>query len=283
MRINAETELYGIIGYPVKHSISPEMHNAAFNAVSYNAVYLAFEVPKEKLAEAVGGIRSLGVKGVSVTIPHKVSVMQFIDEIDPLAQRVGAVNTIKNENGLLKGYNSDVYGAYLALKNKTIIEGMKVAVLGSGGAARAVAFAVADLGKASEVFIVSRNEKTREELAVMLRNEGRVVRVFGWDLDDIRRAVEEANIVVNTTPLGMKPYEDQTPVPPDFIREDHVIFDVVYVPKRTLLLKESLKRGATIIEGIDMLVNQALIQFKIWTGLEPPREVYWEVALELLT
>ena len=271
MKIDQHTALYGVIGNPVRHSLSPALHNTAFSATGLNAVYLAFETGD--IEECVKGIRALGIKGTSVTIPFKTAVMPFLDEIDPLARRIGAVNTIVNDGGRLKGYNTDAIGALKALKKKIELPGMTCLIIGAGGAARAIGFMLKEQDVA--VSIVNRSRKRGEALA----------RSLGCPfvpLAEIRDA--KGGILVQTTPVGMYPHIDQCPVPEHILEQGMVVMDIVYVPPETRLLKLAKNRGCVTISGADMFINQGAEQFRLWTGLDPPvasmRDALKEALLE---
>jgi len=257
MIINQHTALYGVIGNPVRHSLSPILHNAAFSATSLNAVYLAFETGD--IEECIKGIRALGIKGASITIPFKTAVMPFLDEIDPLAKRIGAVNTIVNDGGRLKGYNTDAIGALKALKEKIKLPGMTCLIIGAGGAARAIGFMLKEQDVA--VSVVNRSRKRGEALA----------RSLGCPfvpLDEIKDA--KGDILVQTTSVGMYPHIDQCPVPENILEQGMVVMDIVYNPPETRLLKLAKNRGCVTISGVDMLINQGTEQFRLWTDLDPP-------------
>jgi len=257
MIIDQHTALYGVIGNPVRHSLSPALHNAALSAGGLNAVYLAFEI--EDIEECVKGIRAFGIKGTSITIPFKTTVMPFLDEIDPLAKQIGAVNTIVNDGGRLKGYNTDAIGALKALKMKIELPGMTCLIIGAGGAAKAIGFMLKEQDVA--VSIINRSRKRGEALA----------RSLGCPfvpLDEIRGA--KGSILVQTTPVGMYPHIDQCPVPEHILEQGMVVMDIVYVPAETRLLKLAKNRGCVTISGVDMLIHQGAEQFRLWTGIDPP-------------
>lgn len=257
MIIDQHTALYGVIGNPVRHSLSPTLHNAAFSATNLNAVYLAFEI--EDIEECVKGIRALGIKGTSITIPFKTAVMPFLDEIDPLAKRIGAVNTIVNDGGRLKGYNTDALGALKALEEKIKLPGMTCLIIGSGGAARAIGFVLKEKG--ANISIVNRSQKRGKELARSLE-----CRYF--PLDEL--GAGKADILINTTPVGMYPQVDQSPVPEHVIEQEMVVMDIIYNPLETRLLRIAKVRGCTAISGIQMFLHQGAEQFRLWTGIDPP-------------
>lgn len=257
---DAATALYGILGHPVGHSLSPAMHNAAFEAAGINGVYLAFDVTD--LRAAVQGIRGLGIRGLSVTIPHKVAVMKLLDEIDPVAKRIGAVNTIVNRDGRLLGANTDWLGAVKALEEKTDLEAGSVLVIGAGGSARAVCAGLVERG--ARVHIANRTVEKARELA----------RVHGctWSgLDHIESV--RADILINTTSVGMEPDTVGMPVPSRLLPGFSIVMDIVYAPLETKMLQEAAKAGCGTISGLRMLLLQAVTQFEIWTGMDAPQEV----------
>jgi shikimate dehydrogenase len=253
---DAETELYGIIGNPVRHSLSPIIHNGAFKRMGLNAVYLAFEV--KNLKEAIVGIRGLGIRGVSVTIPFKTEVISLLDVVDDVARRIGAVNTILNEGGRLIGYNTDWTGAVEALEEKVDIRGKKVVLLGAGGSARAIAFGLKERG--CQVIIVNRSEERSELLAKELG-------LIHWPPSSIEEL--EGDIVINTTSVGMFPDVSETPFAKVVLKKGMMVMDIVYRPLWTKFLQEAEQRGCVTIDGLEMLVHQGAAQFEIWTGKKP--------------
>lgn len=259
MQIDAHTSLYGVFGNPVSHSLSPVMQQSAFDAHGLNAVYLAFCI--EDIALGVSAVRTLGIKGVSVTIPHKVSVMPFLDEIDDLARRIGAVNTIVNRDGRLVGYNTDCHGAVEALSEKTEIKGRTVAIIGAGGAARAVGFGVREAG--GKVTIYNRTPEKGKRLADDL----------GVSFQPFSQIAKSADrIVINTTSLGMHPNIDASPLSDSHFDKGMAAMDIVYNPLKTRFLETAEKSGAVIVDGLSMFVHQGAVQFKLWTGKTPPFE-----------
>ena len=257
MIIDQHTGLYGVIGNPVRHSLSPALHNAAFSATGLNAVYLAFETGD--IEECLKGIRALGIKGASITIPFKTTVMPFLDEIDPLAKRIGAVNTIVNDSGRLKGYNTDALGALKALEENVKLPGMTCLIIGAGGAARAIGFMLKEQDVA--VSIVNRSRKRGEALAASLGCPF-------VPLDEISGI--KGGLLVQTTSVGMYPDIDQCPVPENILENGMVVMDIVYLPAETRLLNLARDRGCVIISGVDMFINQGAEQFRLWTDLDPP-------------
>lgn len=258
MKINAKTTICAIIGNPVEHSLSPLMHNAGYEHLGLNFSYCAFRVENAK--EAIIGIRALGIKGVSVTIPHKVAVMPYLDSIEDTAQKIGAINTIVNENGKLTGYNTDYIGAIGALEEKTTLKGKKVIVVGAGGASRAVVFGL--MQKKANVLILNRTEDKAKELAQQ----------SGASYGSLERMKEitTSDILVHATSVGMHPNEKDSAIPKQFLHKNLVVFDIVYNPKETQLIRDAKEKGATIVYGYKMLLYQAVGQFELFTKQKAP-------------
>ncbi len=266
---NNPTELFGVFGNPVAHSLSPVMHNQAFACTGYNGVYLPFHV--EKIEPAVMAIRTLGIRGISVTLPHKVGVMKYLDRLDPLAERIKAVNTIVNADGILIGCNTDCFGAVSALVQHTDIKGKDIAIIGAGGAARAIGWGIVDAG--GKVTVVNRSAEKGEQLA----------RDLSAGFVPLDKADElEADILVNTTPVGMHPGIDDMPVSKRIFRRGMLVMDIVYTPLKTEFLKQARAAGSRTIDGLTMFVLQGARQFELWTGLEAPVDVMREAVLEQL-
>jgi shikimate dehydrogenase len=269
MKINQHTQLYGVIGNPVRHSLSPSMHNAAFKARGINAAYLAFEV--SDLEGCLRGVRSLGIKGLSVTIPFKEEIIQQLDEADPLAKGIGAVNTVVNDNGCLKGYNTDAMGALLALEERTSLSGKSVCIIGAGGAARAIGYILKQRGV--EVTIANRSQARGTSLAQALG--------CGFvNLKDL--AMAGYDILINTTPVGMSPDIEGCPVTEDALREGMVVMDVIYNPFKTKLLAMAEAKGCFIINGLPMFIHQGAEQFRLWTGVDAPVDVMTDAVKDAL-
>jgi len=255
--IDTETTLYGLIGHPVAHSLGPLMHNHAFAETGINGVYLAFDVTDVK--SALAGMRALNICGISVTIPHKTEVMQYLDEIDDTARRIGAVNTIVCRDGRLIGYNTDAHGAVCALKEKTEIRARNVVIIGAGGAARAVGFGISEQG--GRVHIVNRTAQKGRQLAEELNAAFHSVA----DLHAIKM-----DILINTTSVGMHPKIDEMPIPAHLLKPGMCVMDIVYNPIKTRLLHEAEAAGGTIVDGVAMFVHQGAMQFSLWTGKPAP-------------
>ncbi len=274
--IDSNSRLIALIGDPVAHSVSPAMQNAAFKALGLNYVYLAFRVPAAALSDAINGLRGLGLRGANITIPLKTAVVPLLNEIDEQARRIGAVNTIVNDNGKLMGHNTDAPGFLATLKaNGFEPKGKKAVVLGAGGAARALAFALRDAG--STVAIVNRSP----EAAIAL---GKETGATAFDLSEtgLRSAMDGASLVVNATSVGMSPDDDSTPLPAHLLRPGLVVFDTVYRPRQTRLVREAEAAGCKTVGGLDMLVEQGALAFELWTEQAAPREVMRQAAIKAL-
>jgi shikimate dehydrogenase len=271
--ISGKTKICGIIGDPIEHTMSPEMQNAAFKATGSNYIYVPFRVDAAKLEKAIQGVRALNIRGFNITIPHKVSVIPFLDEIDSLAEMIGAVNTVVNSEGILKGYNTDASGFLKALDRENIdISGKKIAILGSGGAARAIAYSLSSKG--ANLTIISRNQSSAVDLAERLKVSFRTkIKTLEMNEESINDSLAKADLFVNATSLGMMPKVGASPVPAELIKKGLVIFDIIYNPSKTKLLEESEKRGARGISGVEMLVCQGAEAFELWTGVKAPLEI----------
>ena len=261
-------KVYGVIGNPIEHSLSPVMHNAAFEALGLDAIYLAFRVAEHELGDAIRGAKSLGIAGLNVTIPLKEKALAFVDA-DDIASRIGAINTIDFSTDTPTGYNTDGIGALTVLKERVgEIRGKEVLILGAGGAARAIAFYLDAEG--ARLTIANRTEDRAAMLASSLRNAG----FISLREEELKRHIRDADILINTTPVGMYPRTDVTLVNAEMMHSELVVFDIVYNPAETKLLREAKKVGVqTIIEGVKMLVYQGAASFRIWTGMEPPVEI----------
>jgi shikimate dehydrogenase len=269
MQIHASTSVYCVIGHPIGHSLSPLMHNAAFESYGENRAYVAFEV--KDLAAAVSGFRALNIGGVSVTIPHKVAIMDHLDEIDDLARRIGAVNTVVNQDGHLIGLNTDCHGAVQALETKTRLSGKSTILIGAGGAARAIGFGLKAAG--ADMVIANRTPAKGRQLAANLGVES-------VPLDRLSEMAGE--IVINTTPVGMAPRTEALPVPGGFLKRGMTVMDIIYNPLQTRLLKEAAQAGCRIIDGVAMFVHQGARQFELWTGKKAPLDIMRQAVMEAL-
>jgi len=285
MDVKGSTRVVGVIGHPVAHSASPQMHNAAFRALDMDWIYVAFDVRPGEVKEALDGIRALGMRGVNVTVPHKGEAFASVDERTPEASAIGAVNTVVVEEGRLVGHNTDVYGFREALKVAGFypLSG-KAVLLGAGGAARAVAYALGTADGVEEVVILNRTLGRAERLAEEM--EGKTGRRFlpgPLTEEALEEALEGAGLLVNATSVGMHPDVDASPLPsPDVLRPGLSVYDLVYVPPRTKLMRQAEERGAKAVGGLDMLVYQGARAFRLWTGIDPPVEVMRKALKEAL-
>jgi len=280
--IDGETFVYGIIANPVIHSLSPAVHNAAYEALGINYVYVPFLV--EDIAKAASGIRALNIKGVSVSIPHKVSIMNFLDEIDPLAKNIGAVNTVANHSGVLKGFNTDGMGALQAFRKRGInLDRKRILILGSGGAARSIGFTAAMKTEGVEIRIqgIIPDEVDKLVSDITLQTNVSVKGFVPCD-ETLKDNVKWADVLIHCTPVGMAPDAEDCLVEQEYLHNDIVVFDAVYTPRITELLKRAEKQGCTIIPGFDMFLNQAVAQFELWTGINAPVDVMKKVLDEKL-
>lgn len=275
LMITGKTKITGLIGDPVEHTISPHMHNAGFKYFNLDYVYVPFHVKGENLKSAIAGARSLDIRGLNVTIPHKIDVMQYLDVIDETAELIGAVNTIKFGEEV-KGYNTDGLGAVRGIEELIPVKNRKIVILGAGGASRAISFQVI-LSGAGQIVVANRTREKALKLVLNLKDNSDVdVKAIGLD-EELEKELEDADILINTTPIGMYPHIDQKPlVTSDMMHEGLVVNDMIYNPLETGLLREARMAGAETISGIKMLIYQGIESFKIWTGMEPPLKLFKE-------
>ncbi len=268
MKIDEHTSIYGVVGFPLSHSLSPVMHNAAFRELGLKAVYLAFE--STNLEATIRGGRAMGIKGLSITIPFKSLVIPFLDRMDPMARKIGAVNTVAREEEGLVGYNTDAAGGLKALREVTEPQGKRVVILGAGGAARAIGHILSENG--SRLTIVNRSIRPGEGLA-------RDLDAVFVPLADVGEF--ETDILINATPVGMYPDENEVPLDLEKITAE-VVMDIVYNPLETPLLRMAKAKGAVTVPGIRMFIFQGAEQFRLWTGLKAPVEVMEDVVRQAL-
>ena len=274
MNIDARTQFCGVIGNPVGHSLSPAIHNAAFRKLGLNFVYLAWQV--ELIGDAIKGLRALGnFRGASVTIPYKVAAIPFLDHVEVTAQRIGAINTIVAEKSELTGYNTDATGALRALKEGRVeLKGRHIVILGSGGAARAIAFALAGESGADKLTLLGVDDPERTGLAQDIRSQAALtVEDFHLDEAALRRVLPDAHVLIHCTPVGMSPKADTTCISASLLHADLSVMDIVYNPLETRLLKDAKRAGCRTIPGLEMFLNQAVTQFEFWTNQPAPVEV----------
>ena len=274
MEINAHTQFCGVIGNPVEHSLSPAIHNAAFQKLGLNCVYLAWKV--EAIGDAIKGLRALGnFRGASITIPHKVSAMPFLDHVEATARQIGAINTIVAEKGQLTGYNTDATGALRALKESGVeLTGRHIVMLGSGGAARAIAFALAAGSGADKLTLLGVDDKELATLAADIRSKTALtVEDFHLDETTLGQTLPGAQVLIHCTPIGMSPKVDATCVPASLLHTGLAVMDIVYNPRETRLLNDAKRAGCRTIPGLEMFLNQAVTQFELWTNRSAPVDV----------
>ena len=270
MQIDGSTEIYGIIGNPVAHSLSPGMHNSAFEALGLNKVYVPF--PAADAGSALDACRALNIRGLSVTIPHKEAVLAHLNSIDPVAEKIGAVNTLvfdgeKNIHGL----NTDWIGANKALTDKIDLKGKRILLLGAGGSARAIGFGLMEAG--AQVIVASRTQSRLETLANILRCDSLPLA----EIDSV-----QADVLVNATAVGMKLLGDVSLVPSACLANFQVVMDIVYSPLETKLLREAKAAGCEVINGLSMLLYQGVAQFEAWTGEDAPVEIMRTALMNMI-
>jgi shikimate dehydrogenase len=282
LSISARTTVCGLIGDPVEHSMSPAMQNAAFKKLGLDFVYVAFRVRTEDVDKAVAGMRAFHIRGINVTIPHKIAVIRQLDRVDGQAAKIGAVNTIVNDNGILTGYNTDSPGFIKPMIERGFApDGKRVLIIGAGGAARAAAFALMDYQ--TSLSILNRTvERARLMAEQMESSFGRPVESGALDNENLSREIARADMIVNTTSVGMSSSAD-TPLDPSLLRKGLVVYDIVYNPVRTRLLQEAESVGCVTIGGAEMLAWQGALAFEKWTGCTAPIELMKEEVLRQLS
>jgi len=282
--ISGKTKICALIGDPVGHTVSPAMHNAAFKKLGLDYVYIPFRVKPAELADAVAGLRALGVRGFNVTIPHKVSIIPLLDSLDPLAEKIGAINTVVHDGGSLKGYNTDAEGFLRALAGRGIEPHDKnIVILGAGGASRAISYILTENG--ARLTILNRKQELAwaEDIARLIRKElHKKIKVGELNTRLLSSALEKVDILVNATSVGMSPAGRKSPVPAGLIKSRLIVFDIVYNPLMTRLLEEAKAAGAKVISGVDMLVWQGALAFERWTGRPAPVELMRREAVKIL-
>jgi shikimate dehydrogenase len=269
--INAGTTVCCLIGDPTEHSLSPLVHNRGYEVSGLNFIYVAFRVKNAKLA--IKGIRELGIRGVSVTMPHKVSAMKYIDAADNITQEIGAINTIVNNKGVLSGFNTDYSAALKALGEKTAIKGKKAVLLGGGGVGLAIATGLKRNG--ADLIIIDIIKEKAEELAKLVGAEG-----FGR-LEQLPE-IGSADILINATPVGMWPRINESVVPRELLHQKLTVFEVIYHPREPRLITDAKRAGCTIVYGYKMFLYQAALQFELFTGHQAPLPDMEQVLIKAL-
>jgi shikimate dehydrogenase len=283
MVISGKTRVCGVIGDPIEHTLSPAIHNAAFNHLKLDFVFLAFKVKAADLENAVWGMRGLGIHGLNVTMPHKSTVIAYLDEVDPAVKFLGSANTILNKNGKLLGFNTDGVGALKALReNGTELSEKKVLLFGAGGAAKAIAFSLAE--EVGELVVLNRAAEKAAVLADALnRMFGKKIVGGALSPSAVQKNLQDADILVNATSVGMHPNVNQSLVAPQWLKSNLTVMDIVYNPVETKLAKDAKVAGAKVISGVEMLIYQGAASFEIWTERTAPIEVMRRAALNQLS
>jgi shikimate dehydrogenase len=259
-------KLFGVIGDPISHSMSPAMHNDLFHAYGIDAHYQPFHVKKENLGDAIRGLRAIGISGFNITVPHKEAIMPLLDELDPLAEAIGAVNTVVNHNGRLKGYNTDGSGYVKGLLEEiSTVRDKKVLIVGAGGAARAIYFTLAKEGPQ----LLEICNRTVSKADLIVEDCPYPVSARALDIQEAEKNLELYDLIVQTTPIGMLPDIQKSPLSIHNLKSGTFVSDIIYNPLETLLLREASNKGAEIQNGLDMFVYQGALAFEKWTGIEP--------------
>jgi len=273
--MQTQIKTYCIIGDPVQHSLSPAMQNAAFNSLHLNCVYIAFRVSKDELKESICSLRSINIAGFNVTMPHKIDILEYVDELDLTAQKAYAVNTVHNIQGTLKAYNTDVYGFIQPLHRRKInFNGMTILLLGSGGAARAVIAALSEESNISNILIASRNQKTSRCLVDIGEELG--LQCDSINIDNVQNSAAKSDLIVNTIPATNN---KDSIIDHEHISKDSIVYDIVYKPILTTLLEQAKYAKAQIVYGYEMLIEQGARAFEIWTGMNAPRDTMKKALL----
>ncbi len=279
--VNSKTRVFAVIGSPIEHSMSPEIHNSSFSELKLNCIYVAYRVERLYLREAIEGFKALGYSGVNVTIPHKIEIMRYLEEISPEARVIGAVNTIVFKNSRVTGHNTDGTGALLALRDAGIeVENSRVIILGYGGAARAIAITLAMKGNIESITIAGRNVKKAGILAEDIKKLG--IPAQSCSITDVENIIKDSNILINSTPVGMSPETEETLLTREKLHSELAVMDIVYTPLETRLLKEAKKAGCKTVDGLGMLIQQAAEAERLWLGVEPDISVMRNAALKAL-
>lgn len=283
--INGKTKIIGVIGKNIKNSLSPLFHNQIILRYSLNFCYLPFQVAETDLGKAIQGIKALNIRGVNITFPYKEKAIEFLDKVEKSARRIGAVNTIVNNKGFLTGYNTDVIGFKKSLQEdgKFVIKEKKAVILGAGGAARAVVYALLE-EKIEEICIFNRTlekaKKIKQNLSSFFPKSR--ISVFPLEGEDLKDKIEKAHLLVNATSLGMPPRVDITPLPDEkLFHPNLLVYDLIYHPARTLFLRQAERAGAKIINGLPMLVYQGIESFYLWTGLKTEGKEVSEIVRQI--
>ena len=266
---------FAVIGDPIDHSLSPTIHNAAYRQLGLECTYIAYRIPKGQLDVEIDSLKKIKISGFNVTIPHKINVMECLDELDENCKTIGACNTVINHDGNLKGYNTDMDGFLEPIKNRNIsIQDSNILLFGAGGAARAIIAGMAK-EKASNVTIVNRTTEHSLELKKFSQDLGLDAEIK--TIEEMNEFNTDYNFIINSSSLGLK--NETNIIPTKIINEETVVYDIVYKPVNTELIKESKKKNAQIIYGYEMLLSQAVRSFEIWLKQEAPYDVMKKAIL----
>ncbi|MBJ6363063.1 shikimate dehydrogenase [Paenibacillus sp. GCM10012307] len=279
-KVDSHTVLYGVIGDPIRHSKSPLMMNRAFKETGINGIYTAFHIVPDQLANFIGGVRAMGIRGVNVTIPHKLDVMQHLDHIDDSALAIGAVNTIVNDNGRLTGYNTDGIGYVRSLKEEveSDLAGKRVLIFGAGGAARGIIYGLIQ-EKVGPIAVANRTAERAVQLAGDFSSRADV---YAGEWDKLPELCADADLIINTTSVGMYPHTDGIPAEAAWLREGAIASDLIYNPLETRFLQEARGRGCRVHGGLGMFIYQGAFAFEYWTGTPAPVSAMRSCVLEAL-
>ena len=277
--ITGKTKITGVIGHPIEHSMSPPMHNNAYKQLNMDYVYVAFHVQPENIEKLINSSKTLDIKGLNVTIPHKTTIIPYLDEIDETAEKIGAVNTIQFKNGIAKGYNTDGIGAIKSIQEHTTLQDKNILIIGAGGASKAISFTLIN-ENINSLTIANRSQNNAENLINNIKKQTEFTNINYQQINNVDEILNQTDIIINTTPIGMYPnHQVKPPIKTDNINNKHVIMDIIYNPLETQLLKQAKENGATTINGTSMLINQGLESFKIFTGKEATYESFEEALL----
>lgn len=276
--MGADFKTFCIIGDPIDHSLSPAIHNAAFNTLGLNCSYIAFRVQEDQLKNSLDSLRAIKIGGFNVTMPHKVKVLDYVDRKDNTVQLVGAANTVNNENGKFCAYNTDVIGFIKPLHERKVdFNGFEVFILGAGGAARAIAVGLSGEKGIRNINIYNWNTERAVKLSNIVKKMGLESTIISND--DIQNTASKCNLIINATPLGMN--NEKSLIKSSSIRKEAIVYDIVYKPIITNLVENAKIAGAEIIYGYEMLLEQATASFKIWLQMDPPVESMKKVLFGL--
>jgi shikimate dehydrogenase len=269
------TKTFAVIGDPIDHSLSPNIHNAAFRALGLDCTYIAYRIPKDDLHAGIESLKQIKISGFNVTIPHKIAMMEFLDDASQECKTIGATNTVSNENGRLVGYNTDMDGFLEPIKKRNLtISGQSVLLLGAGGAARAIiaGFAKEKIGK---ITIANRTKQKAQDLAKFASSLG--VESDSVLFEDVEQSAAKSKFIVNATSVGLQ--GEPSPISAKAINPEHVVYDIVYMPMNTDLIAQAKKNSATVIYGYEMLLGQAYLAFEIWHKVKAPYDAMRKVLL----